>query len=164
MDGSVKTSTIIAKVTEDIDINRYKPKVRNRVWYINETDLYWISIGCYILGTGGGGSPHSAMIHIREMLRRGEVIRVISPTDLPDDAAVGCGGGAGSPTVGIEKLAGDEMVQAQEALFNACGQRASQLVFIYFPLWTGIRTYRSYMPPNLIECESSPIITNSLVV
>ncbi|KAI1368059.1 hypothetical protein F5Y08DRAFT_21743 [Xylaria arbuscula] len=127
---SGKNSTSTAKVTEDVAIKSYKPKVRNRTWYINETDLYWISIGCYILGTGGGGSPHSAMIRIREMLRRGEVIRIVSPADLPDDAAVGCGGGAGSPTVGIEKLAGDEMLQAQEALFKACGERASHMIAV----------------------------------
>lgn len=42
------------------------------------------------------------------MLRRGETIRVVSPDDLQDDDRIGSGGGAGSPTVGIEKLAGDE--------------------------------------------------------
>ncbi|KAI1280947.1 hypothetical protein F5Y07DRAFT_313578 [Xylaria sp. FL0933] len=127
---SNKTSLGGAKIVEEIDINSYKPNVRNRVWYISETDLYWISIGCYILGTGGGGSPYSTMIRIREMLRRGVVIRVVSPADLPDNAAVGCGGGAGSPTVGIEKLAGDEMVQAQEELFNFCRRRASHMIAV----------------------------------
>ncbi|TGJ81762.1 hypothetical protein E0Z10_g7000 [Xylaria hypoxylon] len=125
-----KISATGTKVTEEIDINSYRPTVQKRVWYISETDLYWISIGCYILGTGGGGSPHSSMVRIREMLRRGDVIRVVSPADLPDDAVVGCGGGAGSPTVGIEKLAGDEMVQAQEELFKFCRQRASHMIAI----------------------------------
>ncbi|KAF2970213.1 hypothetical protein GQX73_g3357 [Xylaria multiplex] len=128
--GSNKLSTVNTKILEDIDINSYKPKIRNRVWYISETDLSWIASGCYILGTGGGGSPYSSMVRIREMLRRGDVIRVVSPADLPDDAAVGCGGGAGSPTVGIEKLAGDEMVQAQEELFKVCHQRASHMIAV----------------------------------
>lgn len=90
-----------------VDISSYKPKVENRVWYISETDLDWISIGCYILGTGGGGNPYSHMLRMREILRAGGIIRVISPHDLKDDDLVGCGGGAGSPTVGIEKLEGD---------------------------------------------------------
>ncbi|KAJ2999116.1 hypothetical protein NUW58_g108 [Xylaria curta] len=125
-----KTSVTVTKVMEDIDIESYRPKVRDRVWYISETDLIWISTGCYILGTGGGGSPYSSMVWIREMLRHGAVIRVVNPADLPDNAAVGCGGGAGSPTVGIEKLAGDEMVQAQEELFKVCGQRATHMIAI----------------------------------
>ncbi|KAI1176969.1 hydantoinase [Nemania sp. FL0916] len=116
--------------TEDVDIGTYRPKVRNRIWYISETDLAWISTGCYILGTGGGGSPYSSMVRIRTMLRLGAVIRVVSPRDIPDDAAVGCGGGAGSPTVGIEKLAGDEMVQAQEALFAFHGRRATHMISV----------------------------------
>lgn len=88
------------------------------MWYISETDVEWISIGCYILGTGGGGSPYAHMVRLRQMIRDGAVVRVVSPTALDDDARVGCGGGVGSPTVGIEKLQGDAMVQAQEALFK----------------------------------------------
>jgi len=94
----------------DIDILSYKPRVTDRTWYISETDLDWITIGCYILGTGGGGSPYSSMLRMRGILRSGGVIRVVSPDDLKDDDLVGCGGGAGSPTVGIERLAGDESV------------------------------------------------------
>ncbi|KAI3328960.1 hydantoinase [Xylariaceae sp. AK1471] len=129
-DGPSRKPAAPLRVTEEIDIDSYKPDVRNRVWNISETDLAWVSVGCYILGTGGGGSPYSSMVRIREMLRRGVMIRVVSPADLPDDAAVGCGGGAGSPTVGIEKLAGDEMVQAQEELFKVCGQRATHMIAV----------------------------------
>jgi anti-anti-sigma regulatory factor len=93
---------------EPVDIAGYRPKVTDRVWYVSETDLEWMSIGCYILGTGGGGSPYSHMLRMRSILRDGGVIRVINPHDLKDDDQVGCGGGAGSPTVGIEKLPGDE--------------------------------------------------------
>ncbi|KAF2118207.1 hypothetical protein BDV96DRAFT_488522 [Lophiotrema nucula] len=100
-----------------VDMENYKPKVTGRTWYVSETDLDWITIGCYILGTGGGGSPYSNMLRMREMLRSGAVIRVVSPDDLKDSDMIGSGGGAGSPTVGIEKLAGDEMMDAQTELY-----------------------------------------------
>lgn len=93
---------------EHVDIVTYRPKVIDRVWYVSETDLDWMSTGCYILGTGGGGSPYSHMLRMRNILRDGGIIRVINPHDLKDDDQVGCGGGSGSPTVGIEKLPGDE--------------------------------------------------------
>ncbi|KAI1262947.1 hydantoinase [Xylariaceae sp. FL1019] len=115
---------------KEVDFANYRPKVRNRVWYISETDLSWIATGCYILGTGGGGSPYSAMIRLREALRKGAIVRVVNPMDLADDAAIGCGGGAGSPTVGIEKLAGDEMIQAQEALYKVCGSKPTHMISI----------------------------------
>jgi N-methylhydantoinase A/oxoprolinase/acetone carboxylase beta subunit len=94
--------------TPEIDITAYKPRVVNREWWVSETDLEWITIGCYILGTGGGGSPYSTMLRVRGILRSGGSVRVVSPDDLKDDARVGSGGGAGSPTVGIEKLSADE--------------------------------------------------------
>ncbi|KAI1336904.1 DUF917-domain-containing protein [Xylariaceae sp. FL0016] len=114
----------------ELEIDSYKPKVRNRTWYISETDLDWISIGCYILGTGGGGSPYSSMVRLRSMLRRGDVVRVVSPDDLPDNAAVGCGGGVGSPTVGIEKLTGDEMLDAQRELYKICDNNATHMIAV----------------------------------
>lgn len=117
----------------DIDIFTYKPKVEHGVWYISETDVEWISIGCYILGTGGGGSPYAHMVRLRQMIRDGAVVRVVSPADVNDDARVGCGGGVGSPTVGIEKLQGDAMVQAQEELFKVCRKPPIALLRALFP-------------------------------
>ncbi|KAM5370621.1 hypothetical protein ACJZ2D_008447 [Fusarium nematophilum] len=76
-------------------ITEYKPKVVNRQWILSETDLEFITTGCYILGTGGGGSPYQHFLRLREMLRDGAVLRVISPWDLSDDAVVACGGGKG---------------------------------------------------------------------
>lgn len=114
----------------EVNIDDYKPSVKNRVWYISETDLDWITIGCYILGTGGGGSPYSAMIRLRQMIRKGAVVRVVNPYDIPDDAAVGCGGNAGSPTVGIEKLAGDQMMEAQRELYKVCGTEATHMIAV----------------------------------
>ncbi|KAM3525707.1 hypothetical protein MY4038_007172 [Beauveria bassiana] len=114
----------------EVNIATYKPNVRDRVWYISETDVDWISIGCYILGTGGGGSPYSSMIRLREDLRRGAIIRVINPKDLKDDDSVGGGGGVGSPTVGIEKLAGNELLEAQQELAKVCSKSITHVVSV----------------------------------
>ena len=93
--------------TEDY-IDAYKPRVVNREWHLSETDLEWITTGCYILGTGGGGSPYQHMLRLREMMRAGATVRIISPWDLRDDDLVACGGGKGSPQVSIEKPYGEE--------------------------------------------------------
>lgn len=115
---------------EAINIAAYKPGVRDRVWYISETDVDWISIGCYILGTGGGGSPYSSMLRLREDIRRGAIVKVISPQDLKDDDSIGGGGGIGSPTVSIEKLAGNEILEAQEELAKVCSKRITHVVSV----------------------------------
>ncbi|KAI0015892.1 hypothetical protein F4780DRAFT_773230 [Xylariomycetidae sp. FL0641] len=99
-------------------IDAYEPRVENRQWYLSETDLGWISTGCYILGTGGGGSPYQHMLRLREMLRAGATVRIISPMDLADDAIVACGGGKGSPQVSIEKPYGNEILESQHELYE----------------------------------------------
>ncbi|KAJ6784549.1 hypothetical protein PWT90_07753 [Aphanocladium album] len=114
--------------TTEVDIANYKPDVRDRVWYVSDTDVGWMSIGCYILGTGGGGSPYSYMIRLREDIRKGAIVKVINPKDLKDDDSVGSGGGIGSPTVGIEKLAGNELLEAQQELAKVCSKRITHVV------------------------------------
>lgn len=115
---------------QSLDLSTYEPTVRNGIWYINETDLDFITIGCYILGTGGGGSPYSQMVLLREQLRSGVTVRVVSPQSLPDDALVGSGGGAGSPTVAIEKLSGDEMLEAQRELYKLISQDPTHMIAV----------------------------------
>lgn len=114
----------------DIDICNYRPRVKQGVWYISEIDLGWIASGCYILGTGGGGSPYSLMIRLRTELRKGAVVRVVKPESLKNDDQVGCGGGVGSPTVGIEKLEADELLEAQIELFKACSRQATHMIAV----------------------------------
>ncbi|UKZ78991.1 hypothetical protein TrVFT333_006742 [Trichoderma virens FT-333] len=120
--AKAKIEKATSKFQSEAELLAYKPDVRERVWYINETDLGWISTGCYILGTGGGGSPYP------DMIRAGAVVRVVNPYDLADNASLGCGGGMGSPTVGIEKLPGDEMMEAQTELYNICDKRPTHMI------------------------------------
>ncbi|KAK5658948.1 hypothetical protein OQA88_1766 [Cercophora sp. LCS_1] len=121
-------STQLKEPTPEIDVHTYTPTVTNRTWYLSETDLLFISTGCYILGTGGGGSPYPHMILLRQLLRSGATVRIVNPRDVSDTAAIGCGCGAGSPTVSIEKLQGDEMMQAQTELYKICGRPATHMI------------------------------------
>ncbi|KAF2033121.1 hypothetical protein EK21DRAFT_98439 [Setomelanomma holmii] len=98
-DSSVTQS--IAFTKEYIDT--YEPQVTNRVWVLSETALEFITTGCYILGTGGGGNPYQHFLRLRKSKRAGAILRVISPQDLKDDDLVACGGAKGSPQVSIEK-------------------------------------------------------------
>ncbi|CAH0053900.1 unnamed protein product [Clonostachys solani] len=112
-------STSRSLVLTKEDVMSYKPSVINRQWLLSETDLEFITIGCYILGTGGGGSPYQHFLRLRELLRGGATLRVISPQDLNDDDIIACGGGKGSPQVSIEKPYGDE----DQKLINANVER-----------------------------------------
>ena len=127
--ASIEDTAAEDDAAPEVEITEYRPKIVDRQWWISETDLDWITIGCYILGTGGGGSPYSTMLRVRGILRAGGTVRVVSPDDLQDEDLVGSGGGAGSPTVGIEKLSADEMMDAQNTLYELFkGGRATHVI------------------------------------
>ncbi|KAI8205545.1 putative D-/L-hydantoinase subunit A [Colletotrichum sp. SAR 10_86] len=109
-------------------IHSYKPNIVNKEWLLSETDLDWITIGCYILGTGGGGSPYQHMLRLREMMRAGATVRIISPWDLKDDDIVACGGGKGSPQVSIEKPYGDEIMESQVELYKYLNTKPTAVI------------------------------------
>ncbi|KAH0826673.1 hydantoinase [Lanmaoa asiatica] len=103
------------------DILSYKPRVQDNQWFVSEIDLEWIADGCYVLGCGGGGSPLHTFLELREMVRAGEVIRVIDLSSLTPDALVGWGGGMGSPEVSSERLLGNEYNEASADLWAFLG-------------------------------------------
>ncbi|WRT68137.1 uncharacterized protein IL334_005112 [Kwoniella shivajii] len=104
------------------DILDYKPKVENGEWTLSEYDIEWISTGCYILGTGGGGNPHGVYLALREMFRAGATAKVIDIKSLDPNKVVMYGGGIGSPEVAAEKLMSAGGGRAVNSLLRYMGQ------------------------------------------
>uniref|UniRef100_A0A060T268 ARAD1C22924p n=1 Tax=Blastobotrys adeninivorans TaxID=409370 RepID=A0A060T268_BLAAD len=132
--GSVtKRSTFdkqeFVKTEETMDYSTYKPFINeNREWILSQVDLDFLSIGVYILGCGGGGHPYSHYLEVRNMLRQGATIRIIDMDDLPkyitdEKGSIVSVGYAGSPTVSAERLAGNELWEANELLAQFIGKR-----------------------------------------
>ncbi|KAK0204503.1 hypothetical protein DFS33DRAFT_1460509 [Desarmillaria ectypa] len=138
------------------EIIAYKPTVNaSREWIISEIDLEWIMIGCYILGTGGGGTPYPHFIKCRELLRKGAVMKVISPDDLLDDSVVATGGSKGSPAVGIEKLSGDEMMQSQRVLYAQVGYQPTATIALEIGGGNGLQGMGLYVVLASLHCYSA---------
>ncbi|KAG5974345.1 hypothetical protein E4U55_008229, partial [Claviceps digitariae] len=102
-----------------VDIATYRPDVRDGVWYPSDIDLEFISTGCAVLGTGGGGPTYYEYLKSLKALEsygKGRM-RIISPTSLKDDAVVCLGSWYGSPSVINERLAaGHEIIDAINAV------------------------------------------------
>ena len=77
----------------------YTPEIINREWLLTEIDLEYLSIGCYILGCAGGGSPYAMYLQARELIRSREKLRIIDIADLPSTANLIPTGKMGSPMV-----------------------------------------------------------------
>ncbi|WVW80695.1 hypothetical protein I302_102681 [Kwoniella bestiolae CBS 10118] len=100
-------------------ILEYRPNITNKgEWMLSEIDAEWIATGCYILGCGGGGSPYSKALALREIIREGGSIKIIDFSKLEDDGLVIWGGGIGSPEVSQERLVNEEYNQAVSELMR----------------------------------------------
>ncbi|ARW16553.1 DUF917 domain-containing protein [Komagataeibacter europaeus] len=98
-------------------------------YVIGEEDLLPLSLGCAVLGTGGGGNPYLGMLRTRELIRAGAQVRIIPFDALDDTATVYALGSIGAPVVGVEKIKrGDECLHALRALERTTGRRADALI------------------------------------
>ena len=97
-------------------------------WHITETDIDYLSNGCYVLGCAGGGSPAATRIQLRDMLRAGYKMRVVDASALPEDACVYWGGHMGSPATSNERMQSLETVYAFRALMEYFGHSSFDAV------------------------------------
>ncbi len=68
-------------------------------------DIESLTVGAWILGTGGGGSPYLGLLNMRRLYAAGRRVALISPFDLADDDWVAVVSNMGAPLVGQERLA-----------------------------------------------------------
>ncbi|XDG10198.1 hypothetical protein ABKA04_009813 [Annulohypoxylon sp. FPYF3050] len=121
----------VAKPSLKIDLDTYRPEVREKTWYLSEVDLELIATGTGILGTGGGGPSYHEFLKALNILRSGGSgkMRVISPQILKDSDLVCFGSWYGAPSVINERLSsGTEIVTGIEAVKNILGINSCQAI------------------------------------
>jgi len=97
-------------------------------------DIRDLAVGAAFLGSGGGGSPHTALMQMEAVLKKGRTVDLIDLAEVPDDALVAPCGWMGAPTVSDEKLPnGQEPVRGLAKLEELKGQK----VHAVFPLEIG---------------------------
>ncbi|EEY16955.1 hydantoinase [Verticillium alfalfae VaMs.102] len=115
-----------------VDLETYRPEVRNGAWYVSEVDLELIATGCGVLGTGGGGPTHHEFLKSLDTLRKSEPgrLRIISPKSVKDDDLICFGSWYGSPSVINERIAsGDEIPAGIDALMKILGKDKPDGIF-----------------------------------
>ncbi|KAL6357280.1 hypothetical protein LRP88_07438 [Fusarium phalaenopsidis] len=116
-----------------VDLETYRPEVKDGVWYVSEVDLEMMATGCGVLGTGGGGPTHHEFLKGLHALRTGgyRKMRIISPKSLKDDAVLCFGSWYGSPSVINERIAGGtEISSGINAVNKVVGNKSFDGMFI----------------------------------
>lgn len=145
-DGTMEKETMkkdpmtASKDDRPFDHFSYKPYInKNREWIVNETDLEYISIGAYVLGCGGGGTPYPVYLELKNMLKNGDVMKIIDVNDTAEDGYYIPVAIAGSPTVSEEQLSGNELIDACEAAFDYTKRRADGILSVEIGGGNGLR-------------------------
>jgi N-methylhydantoinase A/oxoprolinase/acetone carboxylase beta subunit len=115
------------KPSLDVNIETYRPTVKDGVWYISEVDLEFIATGTGVLGTGGGGPSYHEFLKGLHILRSGGAgkMRVVSPQAMKDSDLVCFGSWYGAPSVINERIAGgEEIATGIEALNKILGNKS----------------------------------------
>ena len=99
--------SLITSLNAGSNLLNYHPNVTNGAWKLTEIDIEWLAVGCYILGCGGGGSPHLPSIAAKQLLRQGETLSIVDARDLAPSAILPPIGCLGSPMVSIERPGGN---------------------------------------------------------
>ena len=106
-DSLVPQSLLLSSVKHStyIDIETYRPEVRDSTWYLLPVDLEFIATGTGVLGTGGGGPSYLQYLGCLERLQGPKTkgrMRVISTHSLEDSDICVFGSGYGAPSVSGE--------------------------------------------------------------
>lgn len=101
-----------------MDIETYRPSVKNGVWYVSPVDLEFIATGTGVLGTGGGGPSRIQYFNSLEYLKDPKYkgrMRVIPPSKTHDSDICVFGSWYGAPSVSAERIpSGKEIMTAIE--------------------------------------------------
>lgn len=101
------------EAVEQVDLLAYKPSTGvDGIWSLSKIDLDFLSIGCYILGCGGGGSPYGVYLDLIQLMAEGETITIRSMESLTEDDMLPPVAAVGAPAVSNERPGGDLMLHA----------------------------------------------------
>ncbi|KAF2138170.1 uncharacterized protein K452DRAFT_234708 [Aplosporella prunicola CBS 121167] len=121
------------KPSLNVDLEQYRPSVKDQVWYVSEVDLELIATGAGVLGTGGGGPTHYELLKALQTLRSGGAgkMRVVSPLTVKDSDLICFGSWYGAPSVINERISGGhEISKGINTLLKLQGYQTFDALFL----------------------------------
>lgn len=109
---------------------------------LQEDDITPLATGAWILGSGGGGSPHDGWLNLVALYRDGVAIDLVDPGELGDDDLVAVVSTMGAPLAGQERLADPELSAAPvRALEDWLGRRFQAVMAVEIGGGNGIEPF-----------------------
>lgn len=71
-----------------IDAKQYRPKIKNGVWHVSETDIEFLIAGTGVLGVGCIGEATNYLLSLKRCLKEGQSIRIVSCDSVGADEVI----------------------------------------------------------------------------
>lgn len=71
-----------------IDVENYRPDIKNGIWNVSETDIELLIAGTGVLGVGCIGESTNQLLSLKACLRDGRKIRVVSCSSVGADEVI----------------------------------------------------------------------------
>lgn len=71
-----------------LDVEGYRPDIKNGVWTVSETDIELLIAGTGVLGVGCIGEATNQLLSLRACLREGRKIRIVSCSSVADNDVI----------------------------------------------------------------------------
>lgn len=90
---------------------------------LSTVDVDDLAIGAWVIGTGGGGSPHLNHLTVKRIAEAGTTFELVDPDELDDDAQVAVVSTMGAPVVMQERLQSSaDVARAVEIMADYTGR------------------------------------------
>lgn len=71
-----------------LDVEGYRPDIKNGIWTVSETDIELLIAGTGVLGVGCIGEATNQLLSLKACLREGRKIRIVSCSSVADDDVI----------------------------------------------------------------------------
>lgn len=71
-----------------LDMDGYRPDIRNGIWTVSETDIELLIAGTGVLGVGCIGEATNQLLSLKACLREGRKIRIVSCSSVQGDDVI----------------------------------------------------------------------------
>lgn len=71
-----------------LDVEGYRPDIKNGIWTVSETDIELLIAGTGVLGVGCIGEATNQLLSLKACLREGRKIRIVSCSSVGDDDVI----------------------------------------------------------------------------
>lgn len=136
-----------------IDVENYRPDIKDGIWNVSETDIELLIAGTGVLGVGCIGESTNQLLSLRACLRDGRKIRVVSCSSVDADEVICAPLYMVSTRFNLSSLFVNFDMNRTFCIITSTPAQANKLRGRHRCLWNGSQAEMSKSAPCCLHCN-----------